>query len=407
LIRHNFANMLWSMVGPARIQRVLRMPEDPASQGQGSETAQALPTLWRVWFTHVKNTVRSIDETMLQGMVQAASQAAAAWTELSTGDQGGLHPSTSEQSVAPGGSSISAASRHEQARNSMREEHMATSNTETGILQAGENEPGESFSCDLAPQLTHPWLREFRCDTFTKDLFDKWEEGCRNCIDTGGRIGSGDLAASPIYASFLADLCSRAGSGASDMEPELPGPGATEDNGAGEDVPSILCGIICSSLQHCANPRMKVICLDMLEQLTNFTSPSTILEQVVPYGHLLMTDPIAAVRARSIGLVTCSLACVDELPPSETHLFAEYIFPQLMSCMSGMSSEPVVLLAVANNIGTLMQHAMRFAELSVAAAQNTAGQTAQGQERLGNGNTPEPSQSAGLKSTISTHSAGT
>jgi len=392
LIRHNFANMLWSMVGPLRIHRVLQMPEDIVSIGPGGDTAQAWKTVWREWSTHVKNTVRSIDEAMLQGMVQAASQTAALWTELPTGDQSGLHPSNSEQSVVPGGSSTSAASRHEQARNSMREEPMETSNIETGILQAGESEHGLAFSFDLAPRLTHPWLKEFRCGTFTKDLFDKWEEGCRSCIDSGGRIGSGDLAASQIYASFLADLCSRAGSGASDMEPELPGPGATEENGACEDVPSILCGIICSSLQHCANPRMKVICLDMLEQLTRFTSPSTILEQIVPYSHLLMTDPIAAVRARAIGLVTCSLACVDELPSSETHLFAEYIFPQFMSCMSGMNSEPVVLLAVATNIGTLMQHAMRFAELSVAAAQNTAGQTAQAQERLGNGNTPDQSQ---------------
>eukprot|EP00930_Biecheleria_cincta_P000941 TRINITY_DN102123_c0_g1_i1.p1 TRINITY_DN102123_c0_g1~~TRINITY_DN102123_c0_g1_i1.p1 ORF type:complete len:1135 (+),score=177.74 TRINITY_DN102123_c0_g1_i1:247-3405(+) len=83
-----------------------------------------------------------------------------------------------------------------------------------------------------------------------------------------------------------------------------------------------------------------------------------------------MTDAVGKVRARAVDLLTHTLDRVKDLPASNAPLFMEYIFPQLMSAISGMNNEPVVLLAVARNIGTLAGHAVRFAELSAAAVQS-------------------------------------
>ncbi|CAE7793944.1 PIK3R4, partial [Symbiodinium sp. CCMP2456] len=93
----------------------------------------------------------------------------------------------------------------------------------------------------------------------------------------------------------------------------------------------------------------------------------TILEQIVPYSHVLMTDPVAKVRAKALHVLGCALTAVTQLPISHAGLFVEYIFPQLTSMMSGMDNEPMVLLSVAQNLGVLATQSLRFAELAVAA----------------------------------------
>mmetsp|Transcript_165622 Transcript_165622/g.531630 ORF Transcript_165622/g.531630 Transcript_165622/m.531630 type:complete len:1660 (+) Transcript_165622:188-5167(+) len=324
LLRHNFAGLLWSMVGAARIAVVL-----------GLEGAGAAAT-WAAWMRRVERGVRGIDEASFHGMVNQAAQNATSRGEA---------PAAAADAASAGAS--------------------------TGA-GAGAAQPPSGGG--LVPRLAQPLLREGVCEAFSSSLFEHWESGCRQCL-ASGRVQSREAAASSIYVDFMRNLCGDAGAHALGAALEAPSEGA-----AGEDaeVVGILCNLICCSLQHVGNPRMRAMCLDMLTELSPFAPQFALLEQIVPYCHMLMTDPAAKVRARAVEVLTVVLGRVTSLPPSDMSLFPEYLFPQLLSSMIDMSGEPVVLLAVARNIGALARHAMRFAEVAVAAAHHTEAAPARG-----------------------------
>uniref|UniRef100_A0A7S1FIY7 non-specific serine/threonine protein kinase n=1 Tax=Noctiluca scintillans TaxID=2966 RepID=A0A7S1FIY7_NOCSC len=325
LVRHNFASILWSTVGAARMSKALAVPLD------GS---------WEAWRAHVDRCVRSVDEATLHSIMPVAVQGAHAGADTSMSHMGG-------ESLYDGRTG------------------------DDGDLC----ETDDLGSRDATCRITHPWLREPCCQAFTTSLFEHWEAGCAASmasVDPDQSDGQ-----SGIFESLLTGLCTPSTDCPDAGAPPVTGEvavGSHED----DDVLSVLCSIICSSLQHVSNPRMKLVCLDMLESLAPFTSQSTVLEQIVPFCHMLMIDPFAKVRARAIAVLAKTLGRIEELPASDAPLFTEYLFPQLMSAMSGMSttSEPVVLLSIAKNIGTLAQHAVRFAELSVAAQRGGRGEQA-------------------------------
>lgn len=341
LLRHNFAGLLWSTVGPAKLGDLLGLPA-------GTDAAAT----WEAWRRHVERQARPLDAVSMHGIVHAAAVAASHRAEHLGGRPEADRPGPTDDDRPRGGPS-----------------------------------PGPAHTGGFAPTLAQPWFREDVCETFTASLMDYWETGCHRCAGPGQGAGEAQAKAlqeglaSGIYGSFLNALCGHGGE-APDAEP--PGPGAVADPllaqlgaaaggdpswraGSGDDeVVEILCSIVCSALQHLGSPRMRLICLDMLTQMAPFAPQSAILEEIVPYCHTLMTDKVAQVRARAIESLPSVLARVDELPPSDTGLFLDYLFPQLPSAMSHMGTEmgtePVVLLAVARNIGALAQHALRLAE---------------------------------------------
>ncbi|CAK0795091.1 unnamed protein product [Prorocentrum cordatum] len=368
LLRVNFAGILWSVVGPARLSRAVGVECPCSPSASGADVA----AVWEAWQQRVQRVVRFIDDASLHGMVNSAVQAASQWGQEPHADVV-VPAAPGGQRVASGGSGIADAQQHVETQ-------------------------------ALAPALAHPLLNEARCERFVNELFAQWEEGCQRCT-SAGVVDDGEEKAGAIYESFLADLCA-GGLGAA---PGPPGPGARErpaagraSSGSGAAAPweaeedevqgalGIVCGFVCSAVQHVGNARLRCVCLDMMELLAPFASQAVVLEQIVPYCHALMSDPFAKVRASAIEALTRSLDRVEELPPRDSPLFMEYIFPQLVKLvrasdeltivpcfallpMSGMSGgEPVVLLAVAQNIGALVRHAIRLAESSVAAAQRGA-----------------------------------
>lgn len=385
LIQHNFAQILWSVVGSVRIARRLSATKR-AGESLEDHSADAV---WRAWQQHIALSVCGVDEATLHSTVHAAAQAAAQWASAPPAAD------LDSRSRAFGGSS-STTSRQEPVR----------SRSASGSGCRGQDVGADAADLDsankptgsLLSRLAHPLLRESVCESFVTSLFNYWDEGRRKCAETG-LIECGDKQPTAIYNNFLSGLCSSdeatglegscsqhsaAGAGAVGPSQSQAPPRDPEVTGislkADEDALYILCGFLCSSLQHLSSPRLKVVCLDMFQQIAPFTSQDTVLEQIVPYTHSLMTDPVAKVRSRAIDVMTRSLERIDELPPSDMQLFTEYIFPQLMSAMSQMNSEPIVLLAIARNIGALAKHAVRFAELSVASASLVQAQQAQAQQ---------------------------
>lgn len=386
LIRYNFAGLLWSCIGPARIAKAL-----------GVDGGADADIIWARWLAHAEAHVQPADPASMHGMVQAAAQAAAQRAEVVDAGAGGPagEAERAEASSAPSRAAAAVPPR------------------------------------TLAPPLAQPWLREVCCEGFMESILGFWEDGSRRwrASDSADNAGVDLSAAQASYAAFLRELCT--GGGEQRPEGSVPGPPSADrrrsdcagagsaaeaiqaamfglseaeqapeqdlpeivpDASASEDVLGVLCGIICSPLQHLSNPRLRTICLDMLEQMAAFATTDVILEQIVPFGHMLMKDPVARVRARAISALVGILSNVKELPLGDAPLFVDYLLPQLLSAMADMSGEPVVLLAVAQNIGQLTRHALRFAELSVAAARRGAAQaaagTGEGDDRESSGGSP-------------------
>eukprot|EP00929_Paragymnodinium_shiwhaense_P068721 TRINITY_DN34615_c0_g2_i1.p1 TRINITY_DN34615_c0_g2~~TRINITY_DN34615_c0_g2_i1.p1 ORF type:complete len:1635 (-),score=353.36 TRINITY_DN34615_c0_g2_i1:105-5009(-) len=334
LIRRNFANILWSIVGATRVGAAMfeEQAEEQKRRHGGESAAAVTPlagaSLKEAWSSHVERHVRPTDEMSLHGAMSSAAQMAAQWNAGA--------PTASDKAAAG---------------------------------KAPERSSAEGRSG--RPRLAQPLLSEEACKRFTDNLFNYWEEGRRRCVDADADVQAPE-ADPGIYDSFLAELCKEGSAEKQDVN--LQGEAMTRDLSAGsekaatddEDGLTILCGIICSCVQHLSGPRLRIICLDMFVQIAPFASQSVILEQLVPYTVMLMTDPVSRVRARAIDALSSILGHrhIGQLPPSDAQLFLEYLFPQLTSALSGMPTEPVVLLAVAKNIGILARHAVHFAELS-------------------------------------------
>ena len=55
-----------------------------------------------------------------------------------------------------------------------------------------------------------------------------------------------------------------------------------------------------------------------------FGFQETLLEQIIPYSHVLMTDPVAKVRGRAVDVLCSALKMVKDLPQSHAALFTEW-----------------------------------------------------------------------------------
>eukprot|EP00927_Polykrikos_kofoidii_P054304 TRINITY_DN4873_c0_g1_i1.p1 TRINITY_DN4873_c0_g1~~TRINITY_DN4873_c0_g1_i1.p1 ORF type:complete len:1862 (-),score=341.37 TRINITY_DN4873_c0_g1_i1:313-5898(-) len=437
-----------------------------AATEAASEIASSPPStvsVWEAWLRHIDRKVRSADEAALHVAAHAAVSAAAQWgthslvhSSAAAATSGGTPTLLAESSDAFSPersrlrcSSSSNASRGEASgsgggvgcarRSACGDEGDDT--LEAGLDREANISHGHRSSLQ---QLIQPILREESCERFTAALIGRWEEGRRRAVETGEVQPGETQTDSAIFRSFLVDLCGpgrdqpppRVGSrsespGDMQFATSMSASAASEEGGvdataavgatastagiggsAGgivdhDDVLSVVCGLVCACVQHLSGPRVRMICLDMFEQMAPFASRHAILEQLVPFTHMLMTDRLAKVRARAVDVLAAILGHVGELPPADAPLFVEYLFPQLVSALGGMAAEPVVLLAIARNIGALAHHAVRFAELSVEAAQrhtvggdgsqkgaNTSGKADVAESRSGTGVTDATSHGA-------------
>ncbi|XP_054259125.1 phosphoinositide 3-kinase regulatory subunit 4 isoform X2 [Macrosteles quadrilineatus] len=109
---------------------------------------------------------------------------------------------------------------------------------------------------------------------------------------------------------------------------------------------------------HLANS--KIQCLEILLELATHTSADTVLDRILPYILHLIQDPSHRVRVSALHTLTKCLSLVQDIPPSDTNVFPEYILPALASVAH--DEAVIVRTAFAENIAELAATALRFLE---------------------------------------------
>ena len=141
--------------------------------------------------------------------------------------------------------------------------------------------------------LTHPLLSEAAGLEFTETIFELWDQGYRRCASSG-QIE--ELSENGFYAKFLSKLCENS-------PVQCPG-----RSGSDLEALSIIVGLISSCIQGSVTPRARLCCLELLQLLVPLASQEMLLEQIIPYSHLLMTDQVAKIRARAVDVLSSALA---------------------------------------------------------------------------------------------------
>ncbi|XP_041971823.1 phosphoinositide 3-kinase regulatory subunit 4 [Aricia agestis] len=108
-------------------------------------------------------------------------------------------------------------------------------------------------------------------------------------------------------------------------------------------------------LHHCTS---KLHCLEILQLLCENSSSETILDRILPYIIHLSQAPEARVRAAAVRCAARCLRCVRALPPTDCHVFPEYVLPEL----APRAADPAlpVRIAYAESVAKLAETAVWF-----------------------------------------------
>ncbi|XP_055699019.1 phosphoinositide 3-kinase regulatory subunit 4 [Phlebotomus papatasi] len=134
----------------------------------------------------------------------------------------------------------------------------------------------------------------------------------------------------------------------------------SEKNGIDDD------GLILVTTAVTANSRglhycnSKLCCLEILQDLAEYTTSEVILDRIIPTILYFTKDPTPRVRSTAIDTLTSCLRMVRRLPRSDGNVFPEYVFP----IISGLATDTAngVRVALARNLGDLAEVSVRFLE---------------------------------------------
>ncbi|KAE9548761.1 hypothetical protein FO519_008034 [Halicephalobus sp. NKZ332] len=135
----------------------------------------------------------------------------------------------------------------------------------------------------------------------------------------------------------------------------------------------LLISLITSNIRACKsiNSKMDAICL--LKELSKITPEALVAERIVPYLVKLLSDQFVFVQTEAIHVLTEITSDFKEIPTEETRLFVDYIFPKMREILQDQSSSPMVIMAVASNLGTLALTSLKFLEEGLKHAEDEGG----------------------------------
>eukprot|EP00794_Sanderia_malayensis_P015350 gene15350-16926_t len=134
----------------------------------------------------------------------------------------------------------------------------------------------------------------------------------------------------------------------------------------------MICSLITSNIRSLKFANSKHLSLDLMLEMAPYVSDDVILERLLPFMFHLVNDEVPRVRAHTIGTITKCLQYVKNVPRSEGNIFPEYILPNL----SYLTNDPevIVQIALAENIASLAETALKFLEIVQLNTVNAANQ---------------------------------
>jgi len=124
----------------------------------------------------------------------------------------------------------------------------------------------------------------------------------------------------------------------------------------------LLISLITSNIRACKSINAKMDAISLLKELSKITSEALVAERVVPYLFKLLSDPFVFVQTESVHVLTEIISDFKIIPTEETRLLVDYIFPKMRDILHDQSSSPMVIMAIASNLGTLALTSLKFLE---------------------------------------------
>ena len=131
-----------------------------------------------------------------------------------------------------------------------------------------------------------------------------------------------------------------------------------------ESLPGMvmILSIVCASMTIIKSPMIKVEALQLLVNISTHVEDDFRLQRIIPYiiSYIEAQSPI--VRSFSVTTLTMVLDMVTTFPPSDIHLFPEYIMPSVLPLLN--DAEVIVRETFARHLPRLAEVAKRFLEAS-------------------------------------------
>ncbi|KAL1124299.1 hypothetical protein AAG570_002067 [Ranatra chinensis] len=136
--------------------------------------------------------------------------------------------------------------------------------------------------------------------------------------------------------------------------------GDGKNSGQGCEALVLITSLVTSCIRGLHFSNSKLQCLEILLELTSFTTAETVLDRILPYIMFFIQDQFPRVRVCALHTLTKALSYVKTVPLSDSNVFPEYILPALTSVAH--DEAVIVRAAFAENIAELAEISLRLLE---------------------------------------------
>ena len=125
---------------------------------------------------------------------------------------------------------------------------------------------------------------------------------------------------------------------------------------------TLICGLVTSHIRSLKFCGAKIKATEILSKLAaRIQSSELILDRILPFVMILLTDRFASVRISALNCVVSCVSNVQAVPVSDANIFPEYILPNLLPLCNDRND--LVRAAFACKIAQIAQHSVRFLDL--------------------------------------------
>ncbi|VDM97464.1 unnamed protein product [Thelazia callipaeda] len=120
----------------------------------------------------------------------------------------------------------------------------------------------------------------------------------------------------------------------------------------------LIVSLITSNMRTLRSSSAKFDAMKLLHEYAPLTDPSVITDRMLPYLIDMLSDSMIQVKCEAIHSVTVLLSSFVVIPPNETRLFIDYLFPKLK--FVSIDKNDLVRMTLAQNLGDLAETSFRF-----------------------------------------------